>query len=338
MVKKTVICFMLLMSASIAHSTQSNNISSSANETINLNEKLLQAKELSNPKSHNFDIKKAMFLYIEEVNKRNPLAEYELAKIYDDGELIDMDIDRAIKLYQLSSEQNHGDALYALALKYRDGDGVRRDNNKFFTLIKKSASTGNPLAQLYLARLLRHGAIDSKLSERQSQAAVYYILSARQNNPAAQLELGDLYSTGEALPVDLNKKIKMYQLATRSSYPKSFLVLGTTYLNGIKGFLLPNKEKAIATFRQGAVLAEPKCQVIFGILSSEVMNGEKKDYDFSRGYSWIKLASLNGDKNATDVLQSINKKSSAKFIDKMEAETQALIKKHPEYLRNKIAL
>ena len=82
---------------------------------------------------------KAVELITSSALKGCALGQYNLAHLYEDGELLPQDIEKAIELYTLAAEQGDANAQFNLALIYEDGELVQRDIEKAIELVLKGA-------------------------------------------------------------------------------------------------------------------------------------------------------------------------------------------------------
>lgn len=79
-----------------------------------------------------------------------PEASFELAKIYDQGDLITQDYKKAIYWYEKSASHGNNRAMYNLASIYINGDGVESSIEKAKYWLTESAKNGNNRAKSIL--------------------------------------------------------------------------------------------------------------------------------------------------------------------------------------------
>ena len=91
-------------------------------------------------------------------NQGNQHAQYKLARIYQDGDGIDINMDEAIYWYEKSAEQGNQKAQNSVAQIYQYGKGTNKDINKAIYWHTKSAEQGNIEARYNLNRI--HHEID----------------------------------------------------------------------------------------------------------------------------------------------------------------------------------
>lgn len=78
--------------------------------------------------------------------KGYPEASFELAKLYDQGKLIQQDFNQAARWYIKSASYGNNKAMFNLASMYLNGDGVKISIEKAEYWLQQSASKGNKRA------------------------------------------------------------------------------------------------------------------------------------------------------------------------------------------------
>jgi TPR repeat protein len=97
------------------------------------------------------DIKKACELYQCLAQKGNELAAFNLASIYETGNIyIPLNSKKAFKLYKMAAKRGNIFAMYCLANMYYHGRGVTQNYLKAFELYQNSAEKGCSLAINFL--------------------------------------------------------------------------------------------------------------------------------------------------------------------------------------------
>ena len=90
-------------------------------------------------------------------------AEYELAKVYEQGLGVDPDPDKALKLYQASAAQGYPDAINDLGFLYFQGGlGLTTDKAKGVDLFRQAADLRHPEAMFNYAGMIDEGLVSSK--------------------------------------------------------------------------------------------------------------------------------------------------------------------------------
>ena len=78
--------------------------------------------------------------------KGYPEASFELAKLYDQGQLIKQDFSQAVRWYIKSASYGNNKAMFNLASMYLNGDGVKTSIEKAEYWLQQSALKGNKRA------------------------------------------------------------------------------------------------------------------------------------------------------------------------------------------------
>ena len=116
----------------------------------------------------------------------------------------------------------------------------RKDYSNAFAIWFKFARAGDPAAQVNLGRLYSHG---WGVSKDEAQAKKWFELAAAQGYPLGQLNLGLWYSSAYGANRDHIEAVKWFKLAADKGNVTAQSALGATYENGARGF---NGERGIA--------------------------------------------------------------------------------------------
>jgi TPR repeat protein len=93
-------------------------------------------------------------LYARSAELGNPIAQYNLAMMYSNGESVYVDYQQAVYWFNKSAEQKFAPAQYRLGeLYYFEKGGLDRDLNKSIELFELAAKQGDADAQMNLAML-----------------------------------------------------------------------------------------------------------------------------------------------------------------------------------------
>ena len=109
--------------------------------------------------------------------KGNPIAQYNLGKMYGKGQGVPEDFKEAVKWSKLSAEQGYEKGQYNLGVFYARGWGVNQSYEK---------------------------------------AIKWWTLAANQGNVYSQFDLGETYNHGQGVAVDLVEAHKWFSLAGAS--------------------------------------------------------------------------------------------------------------------------
>ncbi|KAJ2999656.1 hypothetical protein HDV02_002129 [Globomyces sp. JEL0801] len=153
-----------------------------------------------------------------------------LGHMYYTGTAIPKDVNKAFKLFQEASrDTNNTKAITYLGVCHLHGIGTLINEKLAFQCFYSAAEKDYPLAQLYLARLYRYGIgtkIDFKLT-------VEWLMKAADSHSLAQVELADLYRTGQCnVPKDPELAFQLYSIAASDGVTIAQYNLGQYYFKG----------------------------------------------------------------------------------------------------------
>lgn len=119
----------------------------------------------------NGDHSEAFKLWLSRAEQGDMSAQFNVGRMYDDGDGVEQDKGQALKWYQKSAEQNHPDAQYHLALMYSEGDGIAQDFKQAYRWYSRSAVQGDPRAIYNLGTLYFNG---EGVERDQDRAKMYF--------------------------------------------------------------------------------------------------------------------------------------------------------------------
>ena len=123
-----------------------------------------------NPNSESFEPARAIELLTRAAKAGDPEAQYELAKLYEQGVGTDPDPARALALYREAADQNFADAINDLGfLTYQGGLGVVADPGAALRLFERAADLRHPEAMYNFAALIDDGLIPTKGPEESAR-------------------------------------------------------------------------------------------------------------------------------------------------------------------------
>ena len=139
-------------------------------------------------------------------------AQFELAKLYEQGIGVDQDPVRALELYRASAAQNFPDALNDMGfLTYQGGLGLTPDPAAALNLFERAADLKHPEAMYNFAALIDDGLVPGK---GPADAANYLYLSLRTGSKA----VFDLVVGNPAMLKPETRKALQVRLAQASLY------------------------------------------------------------------------------------------------------------------------
>ena len=81
-------------------------------------------------------------------------AQYNLARLYDDGRGVDQNDEKAMRWYEKAAVQGHVDAQFNLATMYKDGQGMDQSDSMAMRWFAKAAAQGDEEAQAEIDQIL----------------------------------------------------------------------------------------------------------------------------------------------------------------------------------------
>jgi TPR repeat protein len=121
------------------------------------------------------------------------------------------DLHEVFEQYARAAELGHPIAQYNLAMMYSNGESVNVDYQQSVYWFNKSADQGFPPAQHRLGEMYYFGR--GGVSRDISRAVSLFLLAAKQNDPDAQMNLAMLYGTGEGVPADTYEAFRWLEKA-----------------------------------------------------------------------------------------------------------------------------
>jgi TPR repeat protein len=144
-------------------------------------------------------------------DKGNAQAQFELGRIYGNGDGVPQDHQTAIGWLEKAARQNHAKAQESLGSIYANGVGVKQDFPIARNWYLKAAQNGLGSAQYLVATMFRFGLFESEVD--MDQAIGWYQRAAKQNVAAAQLALGKLAMRGKHVKQDDSAALQWLMLA-----------------------------------------------------------------------------------------------------------------------------
>jgi TPR repeat protein len=259
-------------------------------------------------------------------------AQYELGRLYENGNSVPKDYGKAFEWFQKAAEQEHhnaknqlakiialiteqGDARaqYNLGERYARGDGVPKNEWKADELYQKAAEKGHVEAKNKLALKAQAGNVQV---DKQSPAEIQK--AAEQGDAEAQYNLGLMYNEGKGVPQNYFEAAKWYQKAADQGLVKAknkikynlvSLFIKATEQGDAKAIEWLQKmaeqgnveaqNNLLAIYAKAAEQGEADAQYNLGLMYDKGY-GVTKDYQ--KGSEWIKKAADQGHTEAQKYL------------------------------------
>ena len=143
----------------------------------------------------------------------DPHAQFEIAAIYTEGQVIPQDYVTAAIWYERSASAGFAPSQYRLGNLYENGRGVTLDLQAARRWYEAAAQAGNRMAMHNLAALYAGGALDS---QDFASAALWFEKAANLGVKDSQFNLGMLYARGLGVPQDFVKSYMWFELAAQT--------------------------------------------------------------------------------------------------------------------------
>ena len=181
-----------------------------------------------NPEATVFDPAEAVALLTRAAAAGSPEAQFELAKLYEQGIGVDPDPARALQLYQQAAAQDFADAINDLGfMHYQGGLGLTPDPDAALKLFERAANLRHPQALFNFAALIDDGRITTK----DKAAAAGYLYDALRSGSTDVLDI-------------LSEKPNMFTVETRKALQARLSESGF-YDGALDGAFGPGTVKAL---------------------------------------------------------------------------------------------
>lgn len=229
-------------------------ISTSAPETYEQAEKLL----------NNIDIHSGVILMRQLAEDGYGQAQNRMGEFCRDGSYgVEKDSNEAAEWFRKAAQQGHASAQYELGRMYAEGQGVPKDLVQAEKWFRKGAEQGNASAQYELGLLYYKG--EGGLEKNEQEALKWYCKAVDQNHAGAKNNLGYLYQHTQSDLQDLKKAVELYTQAAQQGNASGQFNLGYVYYTGT-GFDAPDAEKAEEWFKKSAEQGHARAQSSLGYL------------------------------------------------------------------------
>lgn len=261
------------------------------------------------------DYKNALALFQVEADKGNVPAIYNIAKMYQRGQLGEENIPKAQEYYArtlkgfLSLEASAGKmqpyVWYHLGKLYNLGYGTEQDYTEAFKWFQKAAIAGNHYAQYSLGGLYQYG---NGTEQDYEKAFEWYRKSADKHNAYACYEAAKMLRDGigtEQNPEQSDKYFReayrgLLKMDNKTADDKLLYRLGAMTLKGIGCTAYP--EKATEYFRRSAEMNSKYALCEYGKMLTE---GDVISQDAQRGIAILKRSAELGNSAASYALGKI---------------------------------
>ncbi len=181
----------------------------------------------------------------------NGRAEFNLAKFYYSGTIVDKDTKKFVELVKSSAELGYIHAQFKLASFYENGDfDVAKDNKEALKWYTKAAKNGHASSQFKLGSAYEHGDFD--VTKDDKEALKWHTKAAKNGHSLSELRLGSAYLYGH-FNLDINplKALGYFSKAAEKHNSDALFFLGKAYDVDYKNFGIgQNKAKALEYYKE----------------------------------------------------------------------------------------
>jgi TPR repeat protein len=218
-------------------------------------------------------------------NRGDPKAQYLSALMLESGVGTIQDIGRSRELYFSSAELGYSDSQAKVGGFYILGDGVDVDYEKAAFWFDKAAKQGNPIALNDLGNMFREGLF---FERDESKAISLYKLAAEHGGDAGKLNFGRHLTLSED-PKEVSLGVALLEQAAANGLAKAQTTLALHYVEG--GIVQKDLDRAFELFQAAA--ASGDLEGIVG-LGMNYANGYGCEKDLARSVQLFEVAAKQG--------------------------------------------
>ena len=222
----------------------------------------------------------------------NPLAQYQLAYIYSNGDGVPQNYELTVYWLEKASEQGYALAQLHLGSMHDKGEGVPQNHEKAFALIQQAAEQKIAGAQLYLGLMYLKG---EGVPQNHKKAFDLIQQAAEQGDAEAQLHLGLMHLNGEGVPQNHKKAFDLIQQAALQKLAVAQKKLGLMYLNG--DGVTQNYKLAKYWLKKAALQELASAQKDLGLMHK---NGQGVPQNYELAQFWLQKAAEQNNKEAQE--------------------------------------
>jgi TPR repeat protein len=212
-------------------------------------------------------------------------AQFFLALLYRDGDVVPKNIYDSDRWLKLASVHGLPEAQFILGCRYFYGDEfLANDQAKAVELFRQAAEAGHPFAQHNLGVAYQHGLgglpVDAK------EAVKLFLRAAEQDAERAKLYLGQAYDAGEGVEKNRAEALKWFRSGASQGDLDSLTRLAALTLEGVAG---PDKvEEGLKLYFEAAELGHFEAILT---VATFYETGEYLPQDFAEALKWyLKVA------------------------------------------------
>ena len=156
----------------------------------------------------------------------HPLAQFQIARLYQTGRSVPKDETRAFEWYKRSASGGNASAQVNLAIMFRRGEGVAKDYQAALIWYRRAAEQGRETAYMGLADMYEIG---EGVKPDPTVAVQWLKRAAEKDHPSAQYQLGLRYWRGQNVKQDFDEAYEWFQKAATQNYVPALVSLGMMF-------------------------------------------------------------------------------------------------------------
>lgn len=138
------------------------------------------------------------------------ISQYELGRMYANGQAVEKDYAEALRWYRKAADQGNPGALRNIAVMYARGEAVEQSYAEALKWYRKAAEKGDARAMHSIGYMHFHGqAVARDLGE----ALKWYRKGADNGYVWAMVKIGEMYQAGDGVPRDSQEALKWHRQA-----------------------------------------------------------------------------------------------------------------------------
>lgn len=228
----------------------------------------------------------------------NAEAQFLFAGMLCHKENLEDNIQDILKYFELSANKDNVDAQFALGSLYYGGDescNLKQDYDKALFWFRRAADQGSADAQHAIGEIYYWG---HGVEQDYGEAIKWNLKSAYQGNADAQFRLGYIYNTGEGISKDYNEAVNWYIKSAEQGNSTAQNNLGICYKNG-EGVDI-DYYKAVDWYRKSAEQGCSSGQCNLGFM---YLDGKGVNQDREEARKWFEKSAEQGYERAQKALR-----------------------------------
>ena len=228
------------------------------------------------------DYAQAALWYRKAAEQGHAVAQFCLARLFDQGQGVPQDGAKAALWYRKAAEQGDAKAQFNLGVMYDTGRGVPRDYARAVSWYRKAAEQGDGDAQYGLGK---ESYLGRGVLKDYAEAALWFRKAAEQGHADAQFSLGGLYLFGYGVAQDYAEAVMWFRKAADQGLSMAQGAVGFAYYSG-QG-ISQDRARAAIWYRKAAEQGDSKAQLKLAELYE---CGQGVPQSYAETYFWLAVA------------------------------------------------